>query len=122
MTNPPFLFGSGSGELFMITQFGIIIIAAILMGITVLAYRNNHIQRLRYVITAFGLFVIYAFINLIDAEFIDIMPDDMRFALVSSIILSILILLFIGIVKKDNTISEKNRLEKKSYENAEDLK
>lgn len=82
------------------------------MGITILAYRNNHIQRLRYVIAAFGLFVIHAVINLIDAEFVDIMPDDVRFALVSSIILSILILLFIGIVKKDDTIFEKNRLGK----------
>lgn len=121
MTNPPFLFSSGSNELFVITQFGIIIIASILMGVTISAYRNNRIRRLRYVIVSFALFVFHAVINLIDAQFVDIIPDDVRFALVSSIILSILVLLFIGIVKKDNIIS-KNRLGKNSYENAEDLK
>lgn len=92
------------------------------MGVTITAYRNNHIRRLRYVIAAFGLFAFHAVINLIDAQFVDIMPDDMRFALVSSIILSILVLLFIGIVKKDNAITERGRLEKKSYENSEDLR
>lgn len=70
------------------------------------AYRNTKIKQLRYVLCAFVIFIFYGTVNLIDAQFVDIMPDDLRFALVSFAIFVIL-LLFIGIVKKDPRNQEK---------------
>lgn len=100
MNTPPFHFGSGSSEIFTITQIAIIVVSITLMAVSITAYRNTNLRRLKYVIGAFALFAFIHFINLIDAVYIDIIPDDIRFALVSSGILGILVLLFLGIVKK----------------------
>lgn len=100
MTEPPFHFGPVSSEIFTITQIGIIVIATILMAVSITAFRNTSLKRLKYVIGAFGLFVFNHAINLIDAKYVDIIPDDIRFTLVSSGTFGILILLFLGIVKK----------------------
>jgi hypothetical protein len=110
MVSPPFLFGPESGSLYFITQIGIIIFALILSILTFSAYRNTKIKKLKYILYAFILFIFYGMINLIDAQFVDIMPDDLRFALVSSAIFVILLLLFIGIVKKDH-LDHKKTLE-----------
>lgn len=122
MTTPPFLFGSGSGELYAFAQLSIIAVSLLLMGITISAYNKTRIRRLRYVIAAFALFASHAVINLVDGVFTDIMPDDLRFALVSLIILCIVILLFIGFVKKDKPEKEKIKIEKTSADNLKDLK
>lgn len=100
MTVPPFHFGPGSSEIFTITQIAIIIVSITLMAISITALKNTNVKRLKYVISAFGLFAFINFINLIDADYIDLLPDDVRFALVSSGTLGILICLFLGIVKK----------------------
>jgi|SRR6185312_4869700 len=100
MTLPPFHFGSGSSEIFTITQIAIIVVSITLMSVSITAYRNTGLKRLKYVISAFGLFAFVHFINLIDSLYVDIIPDDIRFAVVSSGILGILALLFLGIVKK----------------------
>lgn len=122
MTAPPFLFGPGSGELFTLAQGAIILVSLTLMGITITAYRKSRIKRLKYVIAAFALFVVHALVNLIDGVFTDVIPDDLRFTLVSLIMLGIIILLFIGFVKKDKIGKEKIKIEKKSADNLEDLK
>ncbi|HZS73000.1 MAG TPA: hypothetical protein VFA69_00710 [Candidatus Nitrosotalea sp.] len=100
MTEPPFHFGVESSAIFTITHIAVIAIAIILMAISITAYKNTSLKRIKYVICAFGLFAFNYFINLIDAEYVDIIPDDMRYALTSSGALGILILLFVGIVKK----------------------
>jgi len=107
MVAPPFLFAPESGLLYFITQLGIIGFALILSIVTFNAYRNTRIKRLRYVLCAFVIFIFYGVVNLIDAQFVDIMPDDLRFALVSSAIFAILLLLFVGIVKKDRLDQKK---------------
>ncbi|MDE1769524.1 MAG: hypothetical protein KGI28_03085 [Thaumarchaeota archaeon] len=122
MTAPPFLFGPGSGELFMFAQVAIITVSLLLMGITISAYSKTRIKRLKYIIAAFALFASHAVINLVDGIFTDIMPDDVRFTAVSLIILSIVILLFIGFVKKDKPEKQKIKIEKTSFDNLEDLK
>lgn len=123
MTNVPFLFGPGSGELYQIAQVAIITVALILMGVTITAYRNTGIKRLKYVIVAFALFAAEAAVNLIDVAITDIMPDDLRFALVATMLLSTLILLFIGFVKKEEMIKKgRFTIEKKSTDDLKDLK
>jgi hypothetical protein len=70
------------------------------MGMTITAYRNTNAKKLRYIISAFGLFAFLATINLIDAQIVDIIPDEIRYTIISSSILGILVLLFLGIIKK----------------------
>jgi hypothetical protein len=70
------------------------------MGMTITAYRNTAVKKIRYIIGAFGLFAFLASINLVDAQVVDIIPDDVRYTIISSSILGILVLLFLGIVRK----------------------
>lgn len=100
MTVPPFQFSPGISDIFASTQIAIIVIAIILMVVSTIAFRNTNLKRLKYVIAAFGLFAFNETINLIDSIFLDILPDEIRFTLVSSGTLGILLLLFLGIVKK----------------------
>jgi hypothetical protein len=70
------------------------------MAMTITAYRNTNVRKMRYIIGAFGLFAFLASINLVDAQIIDIIPDEIRYTLISSSIFIILILLFFGIIRK----------------------
>jgi hypothetical protein len=100
MAAPPFVFSPESGEVFSISQIAIVIIALILMALSITAYRNTRLGRIKYAIAAFALFAVQQVINFIDAQVTDIMPDDIRFALFSVITLIIVVLFFFAIVKK----------------------
>ncbi len=97
---PPFTFGHGSLEIFTVTQLAVIILALVLMALSFTAYRNMRNRKILFAIIIFGLFAVQHVINYVDAQVVDIMPDDVRFALFSSITLAILLLFFVTIVRK----------------------
>jgi hypothetical protein len=100
MNVPPFSFGPGFSEIFTITQISIIVISILLMILSITIYRNKNLKRIAFAIAIFAIFAIQHIINYVDAMVVDIMPDDMRYALYSSMTLVIIILFFLAIVKK----------------------
>ncbi len=100
MSVPPFSFGPGFSEIFTITQIAIIVISILLMLLSITIYKNKNLKRIAFAIAIFALFAIQHIINFIDAQVVDIMPDDMRYTLFSSMTLVIIVLFFLSIVKK----------------------
>lgn len=100
MNVPPFSFGPGFSEIFTVTQISIIVISILLMILSITIYRNKNLKRIAFAIAIFAIFAIQHIINYVDAMVVDIMPDDMRYALYSSMTLVIIILFFLTIVKK----------------------
>lgn len=100
MALPPFTFGHGSSEIFTVTQLAVIVLSLVLLGLSVTAYRNTNLKKTLFAIIIFALFAFQHIINYVDAKVMDIMPDDIRFALFSSVSLAILVLFFVTIVKK----------------------
>lgn len=100
MVAPPFLFGSGTSEVFTVAQILIIAISLLLMALSITAYRNMNLKKILYAIAAFALFASQHIINYIDAGVVDILPDDIRYALFSVMTLGILVLFFLAVVKK----------------------
>ena len=74
------------------------IFAAILIALSISAYRNTHLRKLLYAITAFLLFGIFLFYEYLEHT----IPIDNPFTdiLLPSMALSILVLFFLAIVKK----------------------
>lgn len=100
MNLPPFSFGPGFSEVFTVTQLSVIAISILLMVLSITIYRNKNLKRIAFAITIFAIFAIQHIINYVDAKVVDIMPDDMRYAIYSSMTLVIIILFFLAIVKK----------------------
>lgn len=100
MSIPPFSFGPGFSEIFTVTQISIIVISTLLMALSITIYRNKKLKRIAFAIAIFALFAIQHIINFVDAKVTDIMPDDMRYTVFSSITLIIIGLFFLSIVKK----------------------
>lgn len=100
MTPPPFTFGPGSSEIFTITQIAIIALSLVLMALSITAYRNTNIKKLSLAIVIFALFAIQHTVNYVDAQIADIMPDDIRYAVFSSMTFAIVVLFFFTVVKK----------------------
>ena len=122
MTSPPFLFGPGNAEIYAISQVAIILVSLLLMSIVISAYAKTKISRLKYVIAAFSLFALHATINIIDGFLTNIISEDLRFVLTSLTLLSILVLLFIGFVKKGNNEKGRVKIEKNSFDSSNELK
>jgi hypothetical protein len=100
MALPPFIFSPGPSVIFTVSEISVIIIALVLMGLSITAYRTTNLKKTLYAVVIFALFVIQNVINYIDAQVEDILPDDVRFALFSTLTLAILLLFFFTIVKK----------------------
>lgn len=100
MNPPPFTFGPGFSEVFTVTQLSIITISILLMVLSITIYRNKNLKRIAFAIAIFAIFAIQHIINYIDAKVVDIMPDDMRYAMYSSMTLVIILLFFLAMVKK----------------------
>lgn len=100
MNVPTFSFGPGFSEIFTVTQISIIVISILLMTISITIYRNKNLKRIVFAIAIFAIFAIQHIINYTDAMIVDIMPDDMRYTLYSSMTLAIIVLFFLAIVKK----------------------
>lgn len=100
MNLPPFSFGPGFSEIFTVTQLSIIAISILLMVLSITIYRNKNLRRIAFAIAIFAIFAIQHIINYVDAKVVDIMPDDMRYAIYSSMTLVIIVLFFLAIVKK----------------------
>jgi len=100
MNVPPFSFGPGFSEIFTVTQISIIVISILLMILSITIYRNKNLKRIAFAIAIFSIFAIQHILNYVDAKLVDIMPDDMRYALYSSMTLVIIVLFFLAIVKK----------------------
>lgn len=100
MNVPPFSFGAGFSEIFTVTQISIIVISILLMILSITIYRNKKLKRIAFAIAIFAIFAIQHILNYVDAKLVDIMPDDMRYALYSSMTLVIIVLFFLAIVKK----------------------
>ena len=100
MNVPPFSFGPGFSEIFTVTQISIIVISILLMILSITIYRNKNLKRIAFAIAIFAIFAIQHILNYVDAKIVDIMPDDMRYALYSSMTLVIIVLFFLAIVKK----------------------
>lgn len=100
MNLPPFSFGPGFSEVFTVTQLSVIAISILLMVLSITIYRNKNLKRIAFAIAIFAIFAIQHIINYVDAKVVDIMPDDMRYAIYSSMTLVIIVLFFLTIVKK----------------------
>ncbi len=100
MNVPPFSFGAGFSEAFTVTQISIIIISLLLMALSITIYKKQSLKRIMFGIAIFALFAVQHIINFIDAQLVDIMPDDMRYTIFSSMTLAIIGLFFLSIVKK----------------------
>ena len=74
------------------------IFAAILIALSISAYRNTHVKKLLYAIIAFFLFGIFLFYEYLEHS----IPLDNPFTdiVLPSMALSILVLFFLAIVKK----------------------
>ena len=89
-----------TAEVFFAAQILIIIFALFLMALSITAYRNTSLKKIVYAIIAFALFAFQHVLNFIDAEEVDLIPDDIRYAIFSVITLTIMGLFFLSIVKK----------------------
>ena len=89
-----------TAEVFIVAQILIIIFALFLMTLSITAYRNTSLKKIVYAIVAFALFAFQHVINFIDAEEVDLIPDDIRYAIFSVITLTIMALFFLSIVRK----------------------
>jgi hypothetical protein len=76
------------------------VFSILLLALSVSAYRDTGMKRIKYAIVAFGLFAIFLFYEFIDKFFRGL---DSAYAdiIVAPIVLAIVILFFLGIVKKD---------------------
>jgi hypothetical protein len=100
MNVPPFSFGPGFSEVFTVTQISIIALSILLMALSITIYRNKNLKRVAFAIAIFALFAIQHIFNFIDAQVVDIIPDNMRYDIFSSITLVIIVLFFLSIVRK----------------------
>lgn len=89
-----------TSDVFIVSQILIVVIALVLMALSITAYRNTSLKKIIYAIIAFGLFASQHILNFIDGDVVDILPDDVRYALFSVITLSIMALFFLAIIKK----------------------
>ncbi|HEY6949541.1 MAG TPA: hypothetical protein VI146_02945 [Nitrososphaeraceae archaeon] len=89
-----------TSQVFTVSQILDIAVAFFLASLSITAYRNNGLKKIRYAIAAFSLFAIQHIISYIDSNIMDIMPDDVRQALFSVITLSIMAMFFLAIVRK----------------------
>ena len=89
-----------TSNVFTVSQVLDIATAFFLALLSVTAYRNSGLKKIRYAIAAFSLFAIQHIINYIDSSIVDIMPDDVRYALFSVITLAIMAMFFLAIVRK----------------------
>lgn len=87
-------------QVFTVSQVLDIATAFFLALLSVTAYRNSGLKKIRYAIVAFSLFAIQHVINYVDSSIIGIMPNDVRHALFSVITLAIMAMFFLAIVRK----------------------
>ena len=87
-------------HVFTISQILDIALAFFLALLSVTAYRNSGLKKIRYAIVAFSLFAIQHIINYLDSGIIGFMPNDVRNALFSVITLAIMAMFFLAIVRK----------------------
>ena len=80
-------------------ELGIIAFSLVLCGLSINAYRTTGLKKLVYAATAFALFAIQLFFEYIEEAY-DFFADDQTDIVVTSTTLSILVLLFLAIVKK----------------------
>lgn len=100
MMNPEFASSPITGQVFLVTQILIIIVATLLSIITVRSYTNTKLKKMIFVIVAFVLFAASHTINFLDQYVVDIMPDDVRYAMFGIAQLSIMMMFFLAIIKK----------------------
>jgi hypothetical protein len=76
------------------------VFSILLLALSISAYRDTGMKRIKYAIVAFGLFAVFLFYEFID-NFFRGLNTAYADIIVAPIVLAIVILFFLGIVKKD---------------------
>jgi hypothetical protein len=95
-----FVFTPINSQIFIISQIAIVIVALFLTGLAVKAWKNTRINKMIYLIIAFGLFAITHAINYVDESVVNVMPDDARYAMFAVTEIAIMLMFVVAIIKK----------------------
>jgi hypothetical protein len=76
------------------------VFCVLLLALSISAFRDTGMKRIKYAIVAFGLFAVFLFYEFID-KFFRGLNTAYADIIVAPIVLAIVILFFLGIVKKD---------------------
>jgi len=95
-----FVFSTFTGQVFVISQLIIVIVAVLLTAISIIAYKNTRVKKMIFLIIAFVLFAISHLLNYVDQSLVDIMPDDARFAMFGVTTVVSMMMFFLAILKK----------------------
>lgn len=95
-----FVFEHNVSTIFLISQILVTIAAVFLLGLTIKSWKNTKINKLIYVIVAFSLFAFIHILNFIDHGVVDVVSDDIRYAITSISDIVIMVMFVLAIIKK----------------------
>lgn len=87
-------------DVFLISQIGIVVVALFLVGLTIQAWKNTGIKKMIFLIIAFSLFAIVHITTYVDEGVINIMPDDLRYAMFGVTDIAIMMMFVFAVLKK----------------------
>ncbi len=89
-----------NSNVFVIGQIAIVAIALFLTGLSVKAWKNTHLKKMIFLIIAFGLFAITHLLGYVDQSLVNIMSDDVMYAMFSTTEITIMLMFVLAILKK----------------------
>lgn len=89
-----------NNNVYVIGQIAIVVIALFLTGLAVKAWKNTRLKKMVFLITAFGLFAITHLLGYVDQSLVNIMSDDVMYAMFSVTEIAIMLMFVFAILKK----------------------
>ena len=89
----------GNFDVSSVLDLGIMVFSLLLLGLSILAFKNTGLKKILYAAGAFGLFAVSLFLEYAE-ESINLLGDFDMDIIGSAITLGILILFFVAIVKR----------------------
>jgi hypothetical protein len=77
------------------------VLSLLLLALSISAYRNTGLRKIKYAIVAFGLFAVYLFYEYLEGKF-KFLEETYSDIILPSIIFGILVLFFLAIVRKNS--------------------
>ena len=93
--------GFKTTQIHLVVKIAVIAFSVLLFALTLTAYMNARSKKIAFASAAFGVFAIQQSLTYIDEYMVNIVRDDIRYALSSALLLLILILFFVAIIKKN---------------------
>lgn len=89
-----------TSEVFLVGQIAIVIVALFLIGLSVQAWINTRLRKMIFLIVAFGLFAFTHVTTYVDEAVVNIMPDDIRYAMFAITNVVIMLMFVLAVLKK----------------------